>query len=980
MNLEISRKRVSKLMSRFVTEIKSEASMGRTDLNKAAETILIPLLSEIYGWNLVNVNYAEDDNNYPGIDLADKAAKVSIQVTATTNSEKVKHTLRQFVKYEQYLEYDRLIIFFLKERQNYKSKTAQTFQDIVQGKINFDDEKDIWDWRNLLKEIANLQIERVNRIQNILEANFGDDQQIQPRKASNWTEFCGRMLPAALEANPLLSGDGVTLGIEDILALDLVERKERPKPSNDPSPENSQRALEDQEIPLPYNQLFERILGDCKSLEQGKGIAIIGEAGAGKTTLLCKISHWVMERNDLPIFISLRDLEGKLEDYILETWLKKATRQRKASEELQDELIELCNAGQVWLLLDGIDEIGASQKALYSLSQELKKGWLSSNRIVTTCRVNIWDKSRNDLEASFQCFRSRGFKDEEQIAFINKFFAKAQKSEIGEKLIRQLEDAPLRLKDLIKNPLWMVILCRTWKRRIGRLPETKAELYQGFVKTFYDWKDKPDIPKEKRPALERALGELSKKAIDQENFRFSLRESFIRQELDKVDLSFFDMACQLGWINKLGIAAGNSEEPAYSFLHPTFQEYFAALAIDDWDFFLPREHVDKPLIDKQYRIFQLHWKEVILLWSGHNRNQGLVEELNNKLISLEDGCGGYYSFQLYLIASTITSEFNSSNSDNIISNLIEWEFSSSNIGSHYLKVFKTERNKVLLEANRQIVIAKLKDTLQNNSWPSKELEPVLIELKIKEKSFPYFLRPKVSTETDATRKSKASTETVATRKSSNIAELVESISWTTRGFDELYSVIPELYSYSFKEKILSVSSVNVLIDLLRSPMTLNLEDAHGELTPLHKFIDLVNNDSVKGLFVTNQLFIIRISAIDRLSELALNHSEIISKLVNVFNSSNDKYVKQGILWSLGKIADSNRQATAFLLDVLETTVEPILGETALQFLERISQADLLEIVVKRLKNYECQEVEAILWHCARHLEYSDFYLAWNSSP
>ena len=116
-------------MSQFVTEIKSEASIGRTDLNKASETILIPLLNEIYGWNLENLNYSEN-NNKPGIDLADKAAWVCIQVTATTTSDKVKHTLEQFIKYEQFLEYDRLIIFFLKDKKQRYS--VKTIQEIIQ--------------------------------------------------------------------------------------------------------------------------------------------------------------------------------------------------------------------------------------------------------------------------------------------------------------------------------------------------------------------------------------------------------------------------------------------------------------------------------------------------------------------------------------------------------------------------------------------------------------------------------------------------------------------------------------------------------------------------------------------------------------------------------------------------------------------------------------------------------------------------------
>ncbi|MGB7443981.1 MAG: hypothetical protein WA919_23195 [Coleofasciculaceae cyanobacterium] len=93
------------------------------------------------------------------------------------------------------------------------------------------------------------------------------------------------------------------------------------------------------------------------------------------------------------------------------------------------------------------------------------------------------------------------------------------------------------------------------------------------------WKDKLYIPEEKRLLLERALGELAKNAIDREDFRFRLRETFVRQELDKFDSSLFSLVCELGWINKLGSAVENPDEPVYAFLHPTFQEYFAALAI-----------------------------------------------------------------------------------------------------------------------------------------------------------------------------------------------------------------------------------------------------------------------------------------------------------------------------------------------------------------------------------------------------------------
>jgi hypothetical protein len=181
MKLEISLKRVNELFSRFEAQVKNEASISKTDLNKTAETIFKPLLNEIYGWNLENANYAEDDNNHPGIDLGDKAARVCIQVTATTSPEKVKHTLRQFIKHEQYLEYDRLIVFFLKEKRSYQKRVIKAFQDIVQDKVIFDAEGDIWDCRNLYKEISNFQIERVNQIREILEANFGGDHQFEDK-------------------------------------------------------------------------------------------------------------------------------------------------------------------------------------------------------------------------------------------------------------------------------------------------------------------------------------------------------------------------------------------------------------------------------------------------------------------------------------------------------------------------------------------------------------------------------------------------------------------------------------------------------------------------------------------------------------------------------------------------------------------------------------------------------------------------------
>ncbi|MEQ9356827.1 SMEK domain-containing protein [Coleofasciculus chthonoplastes] len=163
-------------MSSFVTQVKGATAMTRTDINKVAETLLIPLFSEVYGYtDLQNMNDTEG-SNYPGIDLGDERARVAFQITSTSNSEKIKKTLRKFVEYKLYEKYDRLIIYILTEKQ--QSYSGSGYDEIIQNKFTFDKDKDIWDYRDILKAVANLQVNQVRRIEAILEENFGEERRL----------------------------------------------------------------------------------------------------------------------------------------------------------------------------------------------------------------------------------------------------------------------------------------------------------------------------------------------------------------------------------------------------------------------------------------------------------------------------------------------------------------------------------------------------------------------------------------------------------------------------------------------------------------------------------------------------------------------------------------------------------------------------------------------------------------------------------
>ena len=172
MNLRESINRIEYLMSVFVTQVRGANAAGRTDINNNAETVLIPLLTEVYGYkNLKNLNVIER-TNYPSIDLSDEMARVAFQITSTPGIDKVKDTLQKFADYELYEKYDRLIIYVLTERQ--KSYSETTCKSIIQDRFAFNPGEDILDYRDILRSVKGFQIDQVRQIQHILEANFGE--------------------------------------------------------------------------------------------------------------------------------------------------------------------------------------------------------------------------------------------------------------------------------------------------------------------------------------------------------------------------------------------------------------------------------------------------------------------------------------------------------------------------------------------------------------------------------------------------------------------------------------------------------------------------------------------------------------------------------------------------------------------------------------------------------------------------------------
>ncbi|MGD1703954.1 pentapeptide repeat-containing protein [Dapis sp. BLCC M229] len=149
------------------------------------------------------------------------------------------------------------------------------------------------------------------------------------------------------------------------------------------------------------------------------------------------------------------------------------------------------------------------------------------------------------------------------------------------------------------------------------------------------------------------------------------------------------------------------------------REYCAALAIDDWDFFLPRAHKNKPVKGKRYRIFEPEWKQVVLLWLGRKDvKKEEKEEFIQALTEFKDGCGnflkpgierGFYGCRAYFLAAAAISQLSEctkTQTDQIVEKIVHWANDFNEI--------ETEAKTVLLETPRKDTINALVELFNSN--------------------------------------------------------------------------------------------------------------------------------------------------------------------------------------------------------------------------------------------------------------------------
>ncbi|MEG4282360.1 HEAT repeat domain-containing protein [Microcoleus sp. A006_D1] len=821
----------------------------------------------------------------------------------------------------------------------------------------------------------------------------------------NWQEICRHNLAQQkqLTTNLFTNANGMTPQLDGVyVPLAIVERQ-KPKPQPGTQPEEKEKETE-KLIPIAEERFFEDVLRQGKSdISQGRKIAIIGEPGAGKTTRLQKIADWILEQDlGLPIWIDLAELgEQDICEYLEKVWL------RRCQGEVTRRDLE-AQMSRVWLLLDGVDEMTHTQ-GMQQLAKDLLRSWVQPARVVVTCRVNVWEADKNAF-SGFDVFRNLEFNREQVTEYIRRWFAGMGDGAAGESLEAELvKSENSRLKELIQNPLRLWMLCQIWSSRKGTLPDTQAKLYASFIKYIYRWKEQfiktyaklcGKTQSQCQELLHQGLGELAKAAIDGKSSRFRLSYQLVSEYLGERsdETSLLSLALSLGWLNRVGIDFDEPEESVYGFYHATFQEYFAALTVDDWDYFLPRNHVNFPVVGKEYRIFAAQWKQVILLWLGiEGLNRKQKDEFIEALGGFKDGCSDFYEYRVGFLAAAGIGEFKDcSRADEIVATIIKWGCGYLNIEKQkwqtFLDPIAEGARAALLQTNYSIAVNQLIDLLKTTDDEKVRLNIAEYLGKIDRgnpEAIATLVRIIETTENKLTCQIAAySLEEIEQGNPQAIAALVrvlettedESTRWqvahtlgqieqgNSQAIAALVRVLETTEDESTRWHVAyTLGQIEQGNSQAIAALIKVLETTEDESTCIKAAKSLVEIDPenphtidalVRILATTKDENICQQSA-SNLEKIGQGNSQIIDYLVRIIETTERKFIRKKVAKSLGKIGQGNSQAVAALVKIIETSDDFEIFWAAAISLEEIGQgnphaiAALVRIIETTEDTYTC---------------------------
>ncbi len=533
----------------------------------------------------------------------------------------------------------------------------------------------------------------------------------QQNSLIDWQKVCCSMLEKSLPLDSVNTqpNSPIQTSQESPLFLKIFSTRQRDFRLTQQHPQ-----FKEQDSPKLAGYSPEKLLHKLLELDlpslASKRLAIIGEGGTGKTLFLRQIAQLLLgEKDDIntfnpefngkidcfdesnfsqiqlipktecfPIWISPSQLKTlSVKDYLLGSWLKQAMKDSDQDLEIwQTSFHQLLKSGKVWLLADGIDYLflepdnSVEIEPLSGFWRSLED-WAEAINLILTCRTQTWKLDIKGL-AKFERYQTQELIYPTEVeATINQWFEMNQTSidqrlqeepepdNLGQQLCQILaKPGQESIQKWLTNPLRLVLCCRFWQKRPLFFPKNSAELYEQLVTQFYQWKaEQLPTSRSQQQELNQQLGELAKQILLNNQ---SYTQPILHTDIENLwgeETPFLRLFLKLEWLIPRGLCSRSeikSNFPQkYGFNDRTFQDYFAALAIADWHFFLDiSAHI--------YRLFEVKWQNVILFWFGRSDiNQSEKDDFVKALITFKDNFSGhnFYGKRAYFLAVQILSEF-----------------------------------------------------------------------------------------------------------------------------------------------------------------------------------------------------------------------------------------------------------------------------------------------------------------------------------
>ncbi|HEY4691155.1 MAG TPA: SUMF1/EgtB/PvdO family nonheme iron enzyme [Anaerolineae bacterium] len=383
-------------------------------------------------------------------------------------------------------------------------------------------------------------------------------------------------------------------------------------------------------------------------LQQHDGLIILGDPGAGKTTFLKFLAltlalgagEQIGLGHRLPILAplsayanALSERDVRLDDFIAE-YFRDIGADLPIAALLQDALKQ----GKALILLDGLDEV--KDMALRHIVVERVADFYTfrrraGNKFVLTSRIVGYREVRPTAQGLAECTLI-DFEDDEIADFVSKWTAALEKQAQGETTVarldaeherRELLDAVQRntsVRTLASNPLLLTILA-LMKRQGVTLPERRVELYDQYVRTLLSsWNRARGLGRPPTRDLDvvqtlRILAPLALWMHEVNPGAGLVKREDLRRELMAICEQRGDADAEAAarqFLSDVHDHAGLLLERGpgeYGFIHLTFEEYLAGVAIA-----LQGQRDIGPIVDHlANHVSDPAWREVALLTIGY---------------------------------------------------------------------------------------------------------------------------------------------------------------------------------------------------------------------------------------------------------------------------------------------------------------------------------------------------------------------------